>query len=222
MSAEWSHRMSDQTADLSSLLRSIRAFDGPLPSFDPGSVPDDPSDLFASWLSAAVRAGLPQPNAMVLSTVDDLGRPDARVVILRSVDAAGWWFASTALGPKGAQLTSTPWAALTWYWPQQGRQIRARGWVRAADGASDFLARSPAGRAEAVLAARGSQPLASIDELGAALAAAEESDQVPAGWTRYQVLPTEVQFFQIDPSRKHIRVRYELTDNTWSRSLIWP
>lgn len=212
--------MSDQTADLSSLLRSIRAFDGPLPSFDP-SVPDQPMDLFASWLRSAVTAGVPQPNAMVLSTVDDLGHPDARVVILRSADTSGWSFASIATGPKGTQLAAVPWAALTWYWPQQGRQIRARGPVRAVDGASDFLARSPAGRAEAVVAARQSEPLQSIDDLDAALASAEP-DQVPEAWTRYQVSPTEVQFFQIATSRQHVRVRYELTDNTWSHTLLWP
>jgi pyridoxamine 5'-phosphate oxidase len=118
-------------------------------------------------------------------------------------------------------LAAAPWAALTWYWPEQGRQIRARGSVRAVDGASDFLARSPAGRAEAVVAARQSEPLESIDALGAALAAAEP-DQVPEGWTRYQVCPTEVQFFQIDASRQHVRVRYELTDNIWSHTLLWP
>jgi pyridoxamine 5'-phosphate oxidase len=209
-------------SDTSSLLRSIRALDGPLPTFDPATVPAHPLDLFTSWLEAAVHFGVPQPNAMVLSTVDDLGLPDARVVILRAVGASGWWFASTAVGPKGAQLASTPWAALTWYWPQQGRQIRARGPVHAVSGESDFLARSPAGRAEAVVATRQSQPLASIDELGTALAAAEESDEVPEGWTRYQVRPTEVQFFQIATSRQHVRVRYDLTDDTWSHTLLWP
>ncbi|HYS34127.1 MAG TPA: pyridoxine 5'-phosphate oxidase C-terminal domain-containing protein, partial [Pseudonocardiaceae bacterium] len=70
--------------------------------------------------------------------------------------------------------------------------------------------------------ARQSQPLASLDELGAALAAAEESDQVPEGWTQYQVRPTEVQFFQITASRQHVRVHYVLTDNTWSHTLLWP
>jgi pyridoxamine 5'-phosphate oxidase len=207
-------------SDTPSLLRSIRPLDGPLPTFDPSSVPAAPSDLFASWLAAAVAAGEPQPNAMVLSTVDDLGRPDARVVILRDADSSGWWFASTAVGPKGAQLAATPWAALTWYWPLLGRQIRARGPVRAHDGASDFLARSPAGRAEAVVATRQSRPLGSIDELGAALTAA--TDEVPKGWTRYQVCATEVQFFQIATSRQHARVRYDLTNDTWSHTLLWP
>jgi pyridoxamine 5'-phosphate oxidase len=208
-------------SDPSSLLRSIRAFDGQLPSFDPSSAPSEPMDLFTSWLQAAVAAGVPQPNATVLSTMDDLGRPDARVVILRAVDTTGWWFASTAAGPKGAQLAAAPWAALTWYWPEQGRQIRARGPVRAVDGASDFLARSPTGRAEAVVATRQSESLSSIDELATALAAAT-TDQVPADWTRYQVCPTEVQFFQIAASRQHVRVRYDRTDNTWSHTLLWP
>jgi pyridoxamine 5'-phosphate oxidase len=72
-----------------------------------------------------------------------------------------------------------------------------------------------------VVAARQSRPLDSIAELGAAIEAAEP-DQVPAAWTRYEVSPTEVQFFQIATSRQHVRVRYERTDNTWSHTLLWP
>lgn len=187
-------------------------------SFDPDGAPDDPFPLFGEWLTGAVDV---MPMATVLSTVDEFGRPDARVVMLRGISADGWSFASSALGPKGTQLAATPWGALTWYWPTQGRQIRARGPVRAHDGTADFHARPPGARAEAAIGARQSQPLSSLDELRAALADAATST-VPPGWTTYALHPVEVQFFQIEPDRAHVRLRYDRTDDDWAHTLLWP
>ena len=68
------------------LLRGLPVFDRPLPAFDPESAPGDPSALFLAWLHAAIDAGVSEPHAMTLSTVDAEGRPDARVLILKDVD----------------------------------------------------------------------------------------------------------------------------------------
>ena len=71
------------------LLRGLPVFGHPLPAFDTDSVPGDPSALFLSWLHEAIDAGVSEPHAMTLATVDDEGRPDARVLILKDVDAGG-------------------------------------------------------------------------------------------------------------------------------------
>lgn len=214
---------------LTSALRSIRVFGGKLPPFDPDLVPEHPTVLFVEWLLEAIDAGAAEPHAMVLSTVDGAGHPDARVLILKDVDEDGWWFASSSSGPKGAQLANNPWAALTWYWPERGRQVRVRGQVRKAPpeiSAADFLARAPGGRAEA-LVGRQSQYLASRTDLAEALAGAEadldaDPNRVAADWTRYQLRAREVQFFQGAPSRQHVRVRYQANGGTWSHNLLWP
>jgi pyridoxamine 5'-phosphate oxidase len=216
-------------SDLASRLRAIRVFDGKLPEFDAGSLPTRPTTLFTEWLIAAIDAGAREPHVMVLSTVDGRGHPDARALILKDVDEDGWWFASSSAGPKGAQLANNPWAALTCYWPEQGRQVRIRGEVRKGspqDSAKDFLARASGGRAEALLG-RQSRYLASRDELSMALSSAEERviedpNLVAEDWTRYQLRAREVQFFQGDPTRKHIRVRYQFTGSLWSHTLLWP
>ena len=188
------------------------------PAFDPVSAPDDPIALFQMWLSDTDD---PQPRATVLSTVDEFGHPDARVVMLRGVSAAGLSFASSALSPKGRQLAEVSWAALTFYWPKPGRQIRVRGPVTAAEGTADFAARPPGSRAEVVVGSRQSRPLGALAELRAALAAADVHS-APADWTRYELRPTEFQFFQIDPDRVHIRLRYDRANDTWRHSLLWP
>ncbi|HEX5406275.1 MAG TPA: pyridoxal 5'-phosphate synthase [Pseudonocardiaceae bacterium] len=236
-------------SDLAHRLRTIRVFAGNLPEFDSEQVPDHPATLFTTWLTEAIDAGLAEPHVTVLSTVDGAGHPDARALILKDVDEDGWWFASSSTGPKGAQLAGNPWAALTWYWPGLGRQVRMRGEVRRgsqADSAQDFLARAPGGRAEA-LVGRQSQHLANRGDLTAAVGKAaakidEDPDLVADDWTRYVLRAREVQFFQGDPSRQHIRVRYQALarqrrgkarseathqhpggePTTWTHHLLWP
>ncbi|MFF2195692.1 pyridoxal 5'-phosphate synthase [Streptomyces sp. NPDC058157] len=211
-------------------LRGIEVFAGPLPGFAPERAPADPVRLFLSWLSDAVADGLRDPHAMTLSTVDEAGDPDARVVILKDVDAdaAGWRFAGHAFSPKGHQLAVHPRAALTFYWPEHGRQVRLRGPVTpgsARDNAADFLARSATARAEALLG-RQSQYLADTGERDQALEKAlgligRDPSLVDSAWTLYTLAPVEAEFWQAAADRVHTRLRYERTANGWSRFRLW-
>ncbi len=147
--------MGDSTArDVRAWLRGLEVFAGPLAAFDPGAAPDDPVDLFLSWLTEAVDARLPDPHAMAVSTVDEHGDPWARVLILKNVDAAGRQFAAHADSPEGRQPAARPGAALTFCWPALGRQVGVRGPVIAEPaerGAAGFLARSASARAESLV-----------------------------------------------------------------------
>jgi pyridoxamine 5'-phosphate oxidase len=217
--------------DVRRWLRGIDVFAGPLAEFDPEAAPADPVDLFLDWLRAAVAAGVPDPHAMTLSTVAEDGGPDARVLILKNVDGGGWQFAAHAGSPKGRQLAGRPRAALTFYWPLQGRQVRLRGTVEPAspeESAADLLARSASARAE-VLLGRQSGHLASAGErdrlFRQALARVEsEPALVSPEWTLYTVVPAHVEFWQADQGRLHQRLRYERPDATspWQRHMLWP
>ncbi|MFJ6755074.1 pyridoxal 5'-phosphate synthase [Streptomyces sp. NPDC091273] len=213
---------------LRSWLRGIEVFAGPLPDFAPEQAPEDPVRLFLSWLSDAVADRLRDPHAMTLSTVDEAGDPDARVLILKGVDGGGWQFAGHGFSPKGHQLAVHPRAALTFYWPEHGRQVRLRGPVTpgsAQDNAEDFLARSATARAEALLA-RQSQYLADPAERDQALEKAlamveKEPSLVDSAWTLYTLSPMEVEFWQGAKNRVHTRLRYERTPNGWERLRLW-
>ncbi len=212
-------------------LHGLEAFAGPLAEFDPAAAPADPVELFLDWLRDAVAAGVPDPHAVTVSTVDTQDRPDARVQILRNVDAAGWQFAANAESPKGRQLQARPDAALTFYWPTRGRQVRVRGPVfpePAERSAADLLARSPGARAE-VLLGRQSSHLASIEERDDALREAlsqitSNPALVTPSWTLYTLVPTQTEFWQADKDRNHTRLRYERPDrdSPWQRHLLWP
>jgi pyridoxamine 5'-phosphate oxidase len=110
-------------------LRALKVLQGPFLPFDIESAPDDPTLLFLHWLETAIAHEVPEPHAMTLSTADQDGFPDARVLILKNVDSLGFHFAISAASRKGRQLSARPQAALTFYWQKLARQIRVRGVV---------------------------------------------------------------------------------------------
>jgi pyridoxamine 5'-phosphate oxidase len=211
------------------LLRGLPVFDRPLPAFDAESVPGEPSALFLLWLHEAIDAGVSEPHAMTLATVDVAGRPDARVLILKDVDADGWQFATAATSAKGSQLAVSPHAALSFHWREQGRQVRVRGAVAAADpsvSAADFLAK-PDGSRIAGLVGRQSAVLEDSRKLALEIEAAshrlaEDPFAVAEDHVVYVLTPAEVEFWQGDRQRQHIRLRYRRSVNDWITERLWP
>ncbi|WP_239083992.1 pyridoxine/pyridoxamine 5'-phosphate oxidase [Asanoa ishikariensis] len=211
------------------LLRGLPVFARPLPRFAPADTPGSPDALFVSWLAEAVDAGVVEPHAMTLSTVDGDGLPDTRVLLLKEVDDRGWQFATSAGSAKGRQVAGTAAAALGFYWREQGRQVRVRGTVAALDpqtSAADFRARPVSSRV-ASLASEQSAVLADPPDLERALATAEaavaaDPDTPCADHTVYAVTPTSVEFWQGDADRRHVRLRYRRSGDTWHKELLWP
>jgi len=222
--------MAAETAGLRDLLRSQRVFPDRMPVFDPNAVPGDPVTLFLRWLEAAVGDAVPAPHAMTVATADDRGCVSSRVLICKDVDGEGrWYFASGAGSGKGRDLAVNPHAALSFWWPQQGRQIRIRGAVVPAGqqaSAADFLARPPASRAEA-LVGRQSEPLDDLAELDQAFRQAlarvsADPGLVAPDWTLYALTADEAEFWQGDLDRRHVRLRYRRAGSAWTRQLLWP
>lgn len=214
-------------------LRALPALVGLPPVFDLGALPADPHALFVDWFHEAVDAGVPEPHAMTLSTVDGNGMPDARVLLLKDLTAEGWWFASEDGSAKGRQLATNPRAALTFYWSQLGRSVRIRGQVaRGTDArsAEDFLERGIGARAVALAGRSGStadalgadaQIVAAIDAAARRIESAGPA-LVDAGWRVWCVRAASVEFWQAHPERRHVRVRYERADDEWSTVRLWP
>jgi pyridoxamine 5'-phosphate oxidase len=211
------------------LLRSLQALAGPYEPFETDLVAPTPEGQFLRWLQVAVAAGAPEPHAMTLSTVDAEGRPDSRVLLLKDVGPAGWCFATSRTSAKGVQLARRPGAALTFYWPALGRQVRVRGEVvdlgpEAA--AVDFAARGRGARALA-LAERQSQVLELEADLVGALADAQslidaQPGVIAASWTLYAVQADVVEFWQADEARRHTRLQYVREGDGWSTRRLWP
>ncbi|MHA7208424.1 pyridoxine/pyridoxamine 5'-phosphate oxidase [Arthrobacter sp. MDT1-65] len=211
------------------LVRGVLVFPDDMPPFDPQAAPGSPVDLFVEWLTRAVEDGVAAPHAVTLATVGDDGMPDARVVILKDVTPAGWQVASSLDSPKGRQLTANPSAALTFFWPAAGRQVRIRGSVSTAtteENDADFQRRHPVARA-LVLAGSQSSVLRSREELDAAVGEQVERLEAADGlasttWTVFTVAPDAVEFWQADQERRHLRLLYSRSGEGWRRELLWP
>lgn len=211
-----------------SALRGWPSFPELLPEFATDQAPPTPHQLFLDWLNEAGEHVL-APHAATLSTVDSDGAPDARVVILKDVDAAGFFVATSADSPKGVQLGKEPRAALTFFWPARGRQVRVRGTASACDpevSALDFRQRPPASRTEAFIGHQ-SEVLRDPADLAAAAEQAERAvttdpNLVAPGWTRYLITPHTVEFWQARHDRRHVRLRYRRGTDTWLSELLWP
>jgi pyridoxamine 5'-phosphate oxidase len=198
--------------------------------FDPDLHPATPRELFLHWFRTAEEAGIPEPHAMTVSTVDPDGMPDARVLILKDVTADGaWCFAGRSDSRKGRQLSANPTAAVTFYWGELLRSVRLRGPITAAQAehaVRDFTARTTSARAIA-LSGRQSAPFQSRSELDkdlheARTRLAEDPETVPPEWTVWELRPSSVEFWEGQADRVHARLQYVRRDDGWSVERLRP
>lgn len=212
---------------LNARLRALPALTGDLPEVDPVSLSADPAEAFIAWLEDAIEAGVPEPHALGVSTVDADGRPSGRVVLLTDVRDGCWWFATDGRSQKARDLSVDPRCALTVYWQPLGRQVRIAGHaeqVSESERRADFLSRSPSSRAS-LLAGEPGQPLASVDEMQQQIRRARdrvdrEPGLVSPDWQVWSVRADEVEFWQGVSDRAHMRLHYRRDGQRWDRRLI--
>lgn len=197
---------------------------------DPADCDPDPIVEFRKWFGEAAAAELPNVNAMTLATVDDRGRPSARIVLLKEVDDRGFVFYTNYDSRKGRELAAHPFAALVLFWEPMHRQIRIEGAVERVTGEESdaYFASRPRGSQLGAIASPQSQPLATRAELEDRIAAltavlGDAAPPRPAHWGGFRVVPDLVELWQGQPSRLHDRVRYRRTaDRTWARDRLAP
>src|SRR5690606_37669121 len=95
----------------------------------------DPLEQFARWFEEARAAPILEPNGMTLATVDASGQPSARTVLLKGIDRRGLAFYTNLESRKARELAAIPKAALLFWWPAQGRQVRFEGVIERVDDA---------------------------------------------------------------------------------------
>ncbi|ORW36785.1 pyridoxamine 5'-phosphate oxidase [Mycobacterium paraense] len=184
------------------------------PDLDEDWLADGWLALFRRWLDDAERAGVAEPNAMVLATVAD-GRPVSRAVLCKSADETGITFFTNYDSDKGAELAATPYASATFPWFLLGRQIHIRGPVTKVDPqvTRDYWSMRPRGSQLGAWASHQSRPIPSraalLDQLAEVTArfADSESVPVPPNWGGYLIAPEVVEFWQGRENRVHNRIR---------------
>jgi pyridoxamine 5'-phosphate oxidase len=191
----------------------------------------DPIRQFGKWFVQARASGLPEPNAMTLSTATPDGRPSGRIVLLKQFDEDGFVFYTSYISRKSRELSGNPYAALTFYWAELERSVRVEGRAEKVDREQSerYFARRPKGSKLGAWVSRQSEVVVGRQPIETRLAELETqyagSDDVPAPgfWGGFRVVPESVEFWQGRPNRLHDRLRYQkAVAEGWQLERLWP
>jgi pyridoxamine 5'-phosphate oxidase len=196
---------------------------------DVADVAADPIEQFEAWYQDAEAAGLWEPNATVVSTIDAEGWPTARYVLVKGFDDRGFVFFTNYSSDKGAALDATGRAGLTFGWLPLRRQVRIVGSVErvAETQSNEYFARRPRGSQIGAWASPQSQVVESRQSLDDGYAAIDQDAgsgaiERPPHWGGYRVAPHSIEFWQGRPSRMHDRIRYTREGEMWTKVRLAP
>ena len=211
----------------------------------PDPLPGNPVALAAQWLDQAkTDASQPNPNAMVLASVDAVGQPSARVVLCKDMDAANGSivFHTNYTSRKGRELLANPRAALVFHWDHRHRQVRAEGLVAPlSDAENDVYFRTRPWQSRlGAWASQQSQPVESRMALKKAVAAAALKFRIawhgpgsdepaglsveiprPAHWGGFRLTIQALELWCEGDFRIHDRARWTRTDTSASGTPAW-
>ena len=191
---------------------------------------DDPFVIARAWLAEAEMSEMNDPNAIALSTVDADGLPNARMVLLKDIEDAGFVFYTNYGSAKAQEIDSAGKAAFVMHWKSLRRQIRVRGRVTREEGPQAdayYMSRSLKSRLGA-WASRQSQPLGSRTDLMAQVAKITArhgpNPKRPPFWGGYRIVPLEIEFWADGAFRLHDRFRWrrETPEMAWEIDRLNP
>jgi pyridoxamine 5'-phosphate oxidase len=190
----------------------------------------DPIEQFAKWFEQAQQAGSRDPNAMTLASAGADGRPDARIVLLKEFDAAGFVFYTNYQSRKGRELNANPFACALFFWNELERQVRIEGPVQRVtpDESDRYFTQRPLDARFGAWASPQSEAIADRQALETRLAqvrarfAGVSDPPRPEHWGGYRLAPERIEFWQGRASRLHDRLLYRRSPSGWDRVRLAP
>ncbi|MCP4658242.1 MAG: pyridoxamine 5'-phosphate oxidase [bacterium] len=189
----------------------------------------EPFDRFREVFDEALALDIENPDAMVLSTVGEDGRPSSRAVLLKHFDHRGFVFYTNLESRKGREIATNPHVCLNFYWRELGRQVNIEGETRrlSDEEADAYFASRDRGSQLGAWASQQSRPLGNRAQLLAAVAKVEaryltRAVPRPPHWSGFRVVPSAFEFWVASPFRLHKRTIYRRTAGGWQSSLLYP
>ncbi len=193
------------------------------------NIHSDPIEQFRLWFDKAVNIIKNDPNAVILSTADETGRPSARTVLLKGYSEDGFIFYTNYLSRKGKQIDNNPAVSLTFYWPELMRQIHVEGNAEKVSGeqSDNYFKKRPDASKIAAIASVQSSPLSTRAELEMKRDQLEKEFQNrviprPPNWGGYLVKPQRMEFWQGRLNRLHDRICYSHDGKNWNIQRLSP
>ncbi len=190
----------------------------------------DPISLFETWFNDAVEAGLPDPNAMTVATVDENGQPCQRIVLLKGIEKGCFLFYTNLGSRKAKELKQNPKISLHFPWFFMERQVRVLGQaslLSRTEVLSYFVSRPKASQLGA-WASQQSQPISTRELLMTQFHQVKEKFSkgeipLPDFWGGYRVEPHLIEFWQGGEHRLHDRIEYNKDPSgTWHFQRLMP
>ncbi len=189
----------------------------------------DPFQQFEIWHKAWREMTTGDPTVVTLATASAGGEPSARVVLLKGWGPEGFVFYTNRESRKGRDLADNPRAALCFYWPEAGHQVRVRGTVAEVerDIAREYFHSRPRGSQLGGMVSQQSRPAADDDQLAEAVREARlafdgREIPLPDHWGGYRITPTAFEFWQNGLDRLHDRFQYRLEAGVWVMERLQP
>ncbi len=194
-----------------------------------GDLRDDPVEQFSLWFNQARDTDIPDPNAMILSTVSSDGQPSQRTVLLKYFDEDGFVFFTNKESRKARQIEENPKVNLHFVWLELERQISIAGIatpITTKESARYFMSRPR----NSQIAAWVSNQSSRISSRHLLMQKFEEMKQkfsrgdipLPSFWGGYRVAPSSIEFWQGRANRLHDRFLYSRSDGTWNVERLAP
>ncbi|WP_176719426.1 pyridoxamine 5'-phosphate oxidase [Rhodohalobacter halophilus] len=192
-------------------------------------VSEDPIEQFSAWFDEAVDKIITDPNAMIVATADQDGKPSSRTVLLKGFDENGFVFYTNYRSRKGRQILENPYVSITFYWPELMRQIHIEGVTeKVPEEQSDaYFSKRPAASQLSALASPQSDVVESREALENRLKEMEKKFgggpiPRPENWGGFLVKPIRIEFWQGRLNRLHDRICYEKEGQEWKISRLSP
>ncbi len=188
----------------------------------------NPMYQFNTWFKQAIDVEIEEPNAMVLSTVNSLGKPSSRVVLLKHTEAEGFIFFTNYLSRKGQDIEKNTSVSLLFFWKELERQVRIEGLVekKSPELASEYFKSRPYKSQIAAVISPQSQEIpnrAFLDQKMSELENLSEPITCPEHWGGYIIKPEYMEFWQGRANRLHDRIAYiKNSDLSWRITRLAP